>query len=107
MQALLDTFVATGYRSGLLGCCQGYICRALLALHMLHLQREQVPFLPGCEVEVGRRSLGLWAHNGQGIASAASSGKQWQAASTEGRHGGKDCERRVPKIVGLTIDVPV
>ena len=46
------------------------------ALHMLHLRREQVPLLPGCEVEVGRRSLDLWAHNGQGIASAASSGKQ-------------------------------
>ena len=84
MQALLDTFVATGYRSGLLGCCQGYICRALLALHMLHLQREQVPFLPGCEVEVGRRSLGLWAHNGQGIASAASSGKQGSSKQRAG-----------------------
>ena len=58
------------------------------ALHTLHLRKEQVPLLPECERPHQTRkqkskSAGarwdLWAHNGQGIACAASSGKQRQA----------------------------
>ena len=83
------------------------------ALHTLHLRREQVPLPPGCERPHQTRkqkskSAGarwdLWAHNGQGIASAASSGKQRQAERAGAV--GKNCERRAPKIVGLKIDGP-